>query len=63
MNLLKEYRHLRRQTAEMATRTRTARTANQANQWQSVTWSPELGIFCAVAFLGTHRIMNSRGFS
>lgn len=27
--------------------------------WNGVCWSPELGLFCAVAFLGTNRIMTS----
>ena len=38
----------------------TARAAAVANSWQSVVWSPEIGIFCAVSNTGTgDRIMTS----
>lgn len=34
-------------------------TAPESNQWTSVTWSPQLGIFVAVACSGTNRVMTS----
>jgi len=38
----------------------TARTSSgETNSWQSITWSPELEIFCAVAFAGADRVMTS----
>jgi hypothetical protein len=37
----------------------TARTAAQANGWQSVAWSPELNLFCACSADGTDRLMTS----
>jgi hypothetical protein len=38
-------------------------TRNQAqtNTWSSICWSPELGLFCAVSFDGTNRVMTSYG--
>ena len=30
----------------------TIRTSAADNSWQSVAWSPELGVFCAVAYSG-----------
>jgi len=42
----------------LAVRTWTARAA-PANEWVSVCWSPELGIFVAVAYFGTNRVMTS----
>lgn len=36
-----------------------ANAAAEANQWESVCWSPELEIFCAVASSGTNRVMTS----
>ena len=37
----------------------TARAAAEANGWRDVCWSPELGIFVAVASSGTNRVMTS----
>jgi cytoskeletal protein CcmA (bactofilin family) len=37
----------------------TTRTANYDSTWTSVCWSPELGIFVAVANAGTQRVMTS----
>jgi len=37
----------------------TVRSAAEANPWQSVVWSPELGLFAAVANNGTNRVMTS----
>ena len=37
----------------------TSRTASEASSWRSVTWSPELGIFVAVANAGTNQVMTS----
>jgi hypothetical protein len=34
-------------------------TAAEANSWQDVVWSPELGLFVAVATTGTNRVMTS----
>lgn len=36
-----------------------ARTAAEQNEWRSVCWSPELGLFVAVARTGTNRAMTS----
>lgn len=45
----------------IATRTWTARTSAADNSWFGVAWSPELGLFCAVAETGTgNRVMTSR---
>jgi hypothetical protein len=49
----------RRLLGEMATRNWTARSAAEANGWRSVTWSPDLGLFCAVSFDGTNKVMTS----
>jgi hypothetical protein len=46
--------------ANRAVNTWTARTASAFNQWTSVCWSPELSLFCAVAYSGTNdRVMTS----
>ncbi len=37
----------------------TARSAAEANAWQSICWSPELSLFCAISTDGTHRVMTS----
>lgn len=37
----------------------TLRTSPQLNSWNSVAWSPELGLFVAVASTGTNRVMTS----
>jgi hypothetical protein len=37
----------------------TARTAPEDNTWKSVTWSPQLNLFVAVASSGTNRVMTS----
>jgi len=37
----------------------TNRTAAEANQWQAITWSEDLGLFVAVAVSGTNRVMTS----
>ena len=42
-----------------AVQTWTARTAAENNGWRSVCWSPELGIYVAVALSGTNRVMTS----
>ena len=34
-------------------------SGNDSNCWQSVCWSPELGIFVSVAWAGTNRVMTS----
>ena len=34
-------------------------SATEANSWNSVCWSPELGLFCAVSYTGTNRVMTS----
>ena len=34
-------------------------TAVEASAWKSIIWSPELGLFCAVAAGGTNRVMTS----
>jgi hypothetical protein len=34
-------------------------SSNESNSWGSITWSPELGIFVAVAGSGTNRVMTS----
>jgi len=36
-----------------------AKTAAEINDWESVCWSPELDLFCAVASDGTNRVMTS----
>jgi hypothetical protein len=36
-----------------------ARSASEQNSWDSVTWSPELGLFAAVSTDGTNRVMTS----
>jgi len=40
-------------------KTWTARSASEANSWNSVTWSPELGLFVAVSSSGTNQVMTS----
>ena len=38
----------------------TARTSAADNSWRAITWSPELGLFCAVSYSGTgNRVMTS----
>jgi len=37
----------------------TARTPAELNSWNSVCWSPELHLFCAVSYNGTNRVMTS----
>ena len=38
----------------------TSRISAADNQWQSVCWSPELSLFCAVAYTGAgNRVMTS----
>ena len=37
----------------------TEREASEDVNWRDVVWSPELGIFCAVAENGTKRVMTS----
>jgi len=38
----------------------TTRASAADNQWRSVTWSPELGLFCAVAYTGSgNRVMTT----
>ena len=37
----------------------TSRTPAQVNVWRSICWSPELGIFAAIAGSGTNRVMTS----
>jgi len=37
----------------------TSRSASEASSWYSVAWSPELGLFVAVASSGTNRVMTS----
>lgn len=55
--------YFRQASNTLATRsvsTWTARTASVPNQWTSVCWSPELSLFCAVAYSGTNdRVMTS----
>jgi hypothetical protein len=46
-------------SAEACVSTWTARSAAEANYWYSVSWSPELSIFVAVANSGTNRVMTS----
>jgi len=47
-------------SAEACVETWTSRSsASEANNWQSVCWSPELSIFVAVAYGGTNRVMTS----
>ena len=46
-------------TAIESVKTWTARAATEANSWSGVTWSPELGLFAAVSFTGTNRVMTS----
>jgi hypothetical protein len=43
----------------LAVSTWTPQTAAEDNVWKSITWSPQLGIFCAVSANGTNRVMNS----
>jgi hypothetical protein len=31
-----------------------------STQWTSITWAPEIGMFCAVADLGTKRVATSK---
>jgi hypothetical protein len=39
----------------------TSRSASEASDWGSVTWSPELGLFVAVAdFAATNKVMTSK---
>jgi hypothetical protein len=45
--------------ANMSARNWTAASASEANSWNSVKWSPELGLFVAVASSGTNRVMHS----
>ena len=59
MNLLKSYRSIRAVAARYAISLWTARTASDANQWISVCWSPELGLFCAISYDGTNQVMTS----
>ena len=42
-----------------AVQTWTRRTTEASHKWHSVCWSPELGIFVAVAYFGTNRVMTS----
>ena len=44
-----------------AVKTWTGRTSssNETNGWHGVCWSPELGLYVAVAFSGTNRVMTS----
>jgi hypothetical protein len=37
----------------------TSRVSSEDNYWTSITWAPSLGLFCAVAASGTHRVMTS----
>jgi len=37
----------------------TIRTATQSNEWSSICWSPELGLFVAISWYGTNQIMTS----
>ncbi len=37
----------------------TSRSASEASSWFSVAWSPELGIFVAVALAGTNQVMST----
>ena len=41
----------------------TAHLASEANDWVSIAWSPELGMFAAVAQSGTNRVMVWRPFT
>ena len=59
MNLLKSYRAIRAVAAKIAVSTWTQRTSPTMN-WYSVCWSPELGLFVAVANGGTNPVMTSR---
>jgi hypothetical protein len=43
----------------LATRAWRAVAAAEANAWQAVCWSPELGLFVAVSSAGDHRVMTS----
>ena len=53
-------RQVSRQVAEKAVSNWTLRTSAADNQWNSVTWSPELGLFVAVSGTGTgNRVMTS----
>jgi len=45
--------------SEKIVTTWTTRTSTADNTWNSVCWSPELGLFCAVASTGTNRVMTS----
>jgi len=46
--------------SRLSVATWTGRTPpGDGNSWRSVTWSPELEIFCAVAVGGTNRVMTS----
>ena len=61
MNLLKSYRAIRATAARCAVSLWTIRTSAADNMWYSVCWSPELGLFVAVANTGTlNRVMTSR---
>ena len=37
----------------------TYKNISEANTWVATTWSPELGLFCAVSLDGTNRVMTS----
>ena len=59
MKYFDDTRALRRIAGHYAVSSWTGRTAAEANEWRSVTWSPELGIFCTLSYDGTNRIMTS----
>ena len=42
-----------------AVNTWTIRTAPQSNEWSSICWSPELGLFVAVSWYGINQVMTS----
>ena len=48
-----------RSSGVKAVQTWTRRTTEASHKWHSVCWSPELGIFVAVAYFGTNRVMTS----
>ena len=58
INKVKKYKLINKATIAVATWT--IRTSAADNNWYSVCWSPELGIFCAVAYSGSgNKVMTS----
>ena len=46
-------------SGDLAVKTWTARVPANDDSWRDICWSPQLGLFVAVAFSGTNRVMTS----